>query len=446
MPSTRSVTPSKTAGKNLRDGCALKILVVGAGGREHALLWKLRRDDPQAELFITRGNGGTASLATSIPLDPTDAPALAAWAANKGIDLTIVGPEAALDAGIADVFDRQGLALFGPTRAASAIETSKAYAKQLMQRAGVPSAAFRSFIDLAEAEAYIGKHGGPLVVKASGLAGGKGALVCDDTVQAVAAARAMMQDGVFGAAGSEIVVEERLAGEEVSMLAVTDGYDVALLMPAQDHKRIGEGDTGANTGGMGVYAPVSTVDDVLIERARNEVFLPTLEAMRADNRPFRGLLYAGLMLTAEGPRVIEFNARFGDPETQVVLPMLESSLIDLLLPVARGERIDPANVRWRSGAAVTTVLAASGYPEAYETGKRITIPQQPDNVIVFHAGTKLVDGEVVTAGGRVMACTGLGGTIAEAAANSRAAAESIEFEGKYFRRDIAWRELERARA
>jgi phosphoribosylamine--glycine ligase len=422
----------------------LKILVVGNGGREHALLWKLHHDAPDAELFITRGNGGTGSLATSVPLDPGDANALAAWAEANRIDLTVVGPEAALDNGIADVFSRRTLALFGPTRDAAAIETSKAYAKQLMKRAGVPTAAFRAFTELAAAERYITDQPGPLVVKASGLAAGKGALVCDSTEEALAAARALMRDGVFGSAGQEIVVEERLSGEEVSVLAVTDGYDVACLMPAQDHKRIGEGDTGPNTGGMGVYAPISIMNDALLARVRSDIFLPTLAAMRDDKRRFCGLLYAGLMLTPDGPSVIEFNARFGDPETQVVLPMLESSLLELLLPVARGERLDRSAVRWREGAALVTVLATRGYPDAPETGKRVRVPDHlPADVLVFHAGTKLVDGDVVTSGGRVMGVTGLGATIAEAAQRSRVVAEAIEFEGKYFRRDIGWRELER---
>jgi phosphoribosylamine---glycine ligase len=423
---------------------AVKILVVGNGGREHALLWKLHNDAPAAELFVTRGNGGTAALATALPLDPADTAALAAWAENNRIDLTVVGPEAALDAGIVDVFDRHGLAIFGPTRDAATIETSKAYAKQLMKRAGVPTAAYQTFTDLDDAVHYIRGHGGPLVVKASGLAGGKGAVVCTNTEEAVSAANAIMRDAVFGAAGREVVIEEMLFGEELSILAITDGYDVAPLIPAQDHKRIGEGDTGANTGGMGVYAPVSIVDDALVERVRTDIFLPTLAAMREDKRPFRGLLYAGLMLTADGPQVIEFNARFGDPETQVVLPMLESSLLEPLLAVARGERIDRASVKWRAGAALTTVLASHGYPDAPETGKRVSMPESLGaGVLVFHAGTKLVDGDVVTCGGRVMAVTGLGESIAEAAAHSRKAAEAIAFEGKYFRRDIGWKELSR---
>jgi phosphoribosylamine--glycine ligase len=426
----------------------MKILVVGNGAREHALLWKLRADAPDAELFVARGNGGTDALATCLPLEPTDAPAIAAWAAAHNVDLTVVGPESALDAGIGDLFERNGRALFGPTKAAAAIETSKAYAKKLMQRAGVPTAAFKVFTEIEAAEPYIRAHEHARVVKASGLAAGKGAVVCHDADEAVAVARAMLLENAFGSAGQEIVVEDKIAGEELSILAITDGTDVVPLIPAQDHKRIGEGDTGANTGGMGVYAPVSIATSQLMDRVRRDIFLPTLAALRKDNRTYRGLLYAGLMITESGPMVIEFNARFGDPEAQVVLPLLESSLLDLLLEVARGGSIANVHAQYRAGAALTTVIAARGYPDAPETGQPITIPSWLDghgDVLLFHAGTRRVDGQLVTSGGRVFAATGLGITLQEAAERSLRAAEAIEFEGKYFRRDIGWRELERAR-
>jgi phosphoribosylamine--glycine ligase len=352
-----------------------------------------------------------------------------------------------LDTGIGDLFERRGRALFGPTKAAAAIETSKAYAKQLMQRAGVPTAAFKSFTEMAEAERYIRTHERARVVKASGLAAGKGAVVCESAEQAVSVARAMLQDNMFGSAGNEIVVEDHMQGEELSVLGITDGTDVVTLIPAQDHKRIGEGDTGANTGGMGGYAPVSIVDVALIERIRRDVFLPTLAAMRDDGRTFRGLLYAGIMLTEDGPVVIEFNARFGDPETQALLPLLQSSLLELLLEVARGGSIANAQPRFTDGAALTTVIAARGYPEAPEVGKPIRIPDWIDDshdVLLFHAGTRRVDDELQTSSGRVLAVTGLAPTLAEAAQRSRSAAEGIEFEGKYFRRDIGWRELQRS--
>src|SRR5690606_24501535 len=410
----------------------MDILIVGNGGREHALLWKLRRDAPDARFFVTRGNGGTDALATAIPIDPTDVQALAGWAEQNAVDLTVVGPEAPLAAGIADDFTRRGLAVFGPSRAATEIEASKAYAKQLMQRAGVPTAAYATFTDLRAAEAYIRERGAPIVVKASGLAAGKGAVVCDDVDSALAAARGMRAEAAFGEAGSEVVVEEKMDGEEASVFALTDGEDALLLLPSQDHKRVGEGDTGPNTGGMGAYAPASIVTADTLRRIRDDVFAPTLAALRDDGRTFRGLLYAGLMLTAEGPKVVEFNARFGDPETQAVLPLLESSLLEPMLAIARGDSIAGATLAWRRDAALTTVLAAAGYPSAYEKGKEIRIPAwvgEAEDVIVFHAGTRREDGRLVTSGGRVLAVTGIGPTLAEAAERSRAAAAAIEFDG-----------------
>lgn len=424
----------------------MKILIVGNGGREHALLWKLRRDAPDAEFYITKGNGGTADLATSLPLAPTDVAALAAWAESNAIDLTVVGPEAPLDAGIVDVFTRRGLAIFGPTRDAAAIESSKAYAKSLMARAGVPTAAYRSFTEIGAAEAYIREMGAPIVVKASGLAAGKGAVVCDTVEAAIHAARAMLTGGEFGAAGSEIVVEEFMEGEELSVFALTDGENVLTMLPAQDYKRVGEGDVGPNTGGMGAYAPVSRVDAALLERIRREILFPTLAALREDRRPFRGLLYAGLMLTADGPKVVEFNARFGDPETEALLPLLRSSLLEPMLGIARGDTITTSRLEWHDGYALTTVLASAGYPGVYETGKPITIPSdvaEADDIVVFHAGTELRDGQLVTSGGRVLAVTAVAPTIEQAAERSRAAAEAIQFEGKHYRRDIGWRELKR---
>jgi len=424
----------------------MKILIVGNGGREHALLWKLRRDAPAAEFFITLGNGGTAPLARSVPIPPTDAPALASWAAGEGIDLTVVGPEAPLAAGIVDQFASHGLAAFGPTRAAAAIEASKAYAKELMRRAGVPTAGFERFTDFEAAERYILSRGGPMVVKASGLAAGKGAVVCDDEREAVDAARAMLVGNAFGAAGREVIVEERMEGEELSVFALCDGERALLMLPSQDHKRIGVGDTGPNTGGMGAYAPVSIADDALLRRVHDEIFLPTLAALRTDGHPFRGLLYAGLMLTADGPKVVEFNARFGDPETQVVLPLLASSLLDPLLEIAQGGTLAGAALDWRPAHALATVLAAGGYPGAYRSGDPVEIPawiEEDDDVIVFHAGTRSEGGRLLTAGGRVLAVTAVAPTLAAAAARSREAADAIQFEGKYFRNDIGARELAR---
>jgi phosphoribosylamine---glycine ligase len=425
----------------------MKILIVGNGGREHAFLDSLRRDDPRAELFVTRGNGGTAGLATPVPLDPTDAPALAAWAAAHAIDLAIVGPEAALAEGIADLFERRAIPLFGPTLEAAAIETSKAWSKSLMEKAGVPTAGFRTFTALEPALTWIRTQGAPIVVKASGLAAGKGAVVCSTEAEALDAARAMLHDRAFGGAGAEIVVEEFMTGEELSIFAVCDGRDALLMLPAQDHKRIGEGDTGPNTGGMGAYAPVSIAGDDLADRVLDSVVLPTLDIMRHEKRPFRGLLFCGLILTDSGPKVVEFNARFGDPETQVVLPLLETPLVEVLLPIARGDSIRNTELRWRRAAALTTVLAAAGYPGTPEKGARIDIPAtlgHDDDVRVFHAGTRRDDdGTLRTDGGRVLAVTAIAPDLRRAAERSRLAAESITFEGRQFRRDIGWRELER---
>jgi phosphoribosylamine---glycine ligase len=424
----------------------MKILIVGHGGREHALLHKLHADAPAAELFITRGNGGTSPLATPLPLDPLDAPALAAWAEVNGVGLTVVGPEAPLAEGIAEQFARRGLAAFAPSKEAAAIETSKAFAKSLMKKAGVPTAAFERFTDLANAEAYICERDHRVVVKASGLAAGKGAIVCDDADEAIDAARAMLRDRAFGPAGREIVVEERLEGEELSYFCLTDGENVALMRGAQDHKRIGAGDTGPNTGGMGAYAPVVLDTPELRADVRDRIVLPTLAALDEENRRFCGLLYAGVMLTADGPSVIEFNARFGDPETQALLPLLRSSLLEPLQAIASGGSIAGLELAWRDDAALTIVLAAAGYPGSVRKGDAIDIPADvaaADDLYVFHAGTKRTDGHLVTDGGRVLSVTAVAPTLDEAHRRANAAADAIAFDGRQYRRDVGWRELER---
>jgi len=425
----------------------MRILVVGNGGREHALLWKLSRDAPDAELFVTRGDGGTATLATPLPLGPEEIQSLAGWAEKEVVDLTVVGPEVPLAAGIVDHFAARGLPIFGPTRAAAEIESSKVFAKGLMQRHGIPTAAYECFTSADAAEAYIRAHPSALVVKASGLAAGKGAVVCESPDEAAAVARGMLADSSLGEAGREIVVEELMRGEELSVFALSDGERVLPLLPSQDHKRVGEGDTGPNTGGMGAYAPVSFARPELMERITREVLVPTVEAMREEGRPFRGLLYAGLMLTEEGPKVVEFNCRFGDPETQVVLPLLESSLLEPMLAIATGSGLTGEPLRWRPGAAVTTVIAAEGYPGDYPKGMPIRIPgsvlEDPD-LLVFHAGTAREEGRLVASGGRILAVTALGSDVREAAARSRDAAGRIEMERRYFRRDIGWREIERS--
>jgi phosphoribosylamine---glycine ligase len=427
----------------------VKILIVGNGGREHALLWKLARDAPEATFSITGGNGGTSDLAEPLPISPTDIEALAEHAAREGIDLTVVGPEGPLAAGIVNRFAEEGLPVFGPSAAAARIESSKAYAKALMTRHGVPTAAYRAFQEASDAERYIREQEVLPVVKASGLAAGKGAVVPDSVDEAVRAARDMLSGEAFGAAGGEIVVEERMEGEELSVFALCDGERAVPLLPSQDHKRVGEGDVGPNTGGMGAYAPVSLATAEVMELVQAEILDPVVSAMAADGRPFRGLLYAGIMLTTDGPKVVEFNCRFGDPETQVVLPLLESSLLDPLLAVARGERLEGWTPAWSRRAAVTTVVASEGYPGDYPRGRAIKLTKAAsgnEDVLVFHAGTRMEDDRLVTSGGRVLAVTGLGDTLAEAAERSRKGAEAVRFEGAHFRRDIGWREMERAGA
>jgi len=425
----------------------MKILIVGHGGREHALLWKLRADAPDASFYITRGNGGTAALAQHVPISPGDAAALASWAEAEGIDLTVVGPESPLADGIVDVFQERGLPIFGPTRAAAAIEASKAFTKRLLREHDVPTAAFATFDALHDAEHYIRERGAPIVVKASGLAAGKGAIVCSSVEEAIDAAREMLQSETFGSAGHTIVVEEFMEGEELSVFALSDGENAVPLLPSQDHKRLGEGDHGPNTGGMGAYAPVTIATPALMARVQQEILQPTLAAMRAEGRPFRGLLYAGLMITTDGPKVVEFNARFGDPETQVVLPLLASSLLEPMFAIAHGGSIAGATMTSRNAAALTSVLAAAGYPEQPRKGDEINIPaafEEADDVFVFHAGTTMRDGKLVTDGGRVVAVTAVASTLSAAAERSRTAAESITFAGRQYRRDIGWRELARS--
>jgi len=429
----------------------VRVLVVGGGGREHALCWALRRDapPPDATIFAAPGNPGTATLGTNLQISATAVDDLVSAVTQHDIDLTIVGPEAPLAAGLTDRLRGDGRAVFGPSRAAARLESSKAYAKEVMRRAGVPTAASAAFAELGPALDYIRAHREPLVVKASGLAAGKGVVVCDTRAAAEAAARAMLAGGTLGDAGREIVVEEFLEGEELSVLALTDGERIVILPPAQDHKRLGEGDTGPNTGGMGAYCPVSLATAPLLARVRREVLEPVLREMAAQGAPYEGVLYAGLMVARDGtPYVLEFNCRFGDPEAQVVLPGLA--------PGVSRHFVDIATRRWRPSsdaltparAAVTTVLAARGYPDHPEKGAAIRLPGDlGDDVLVFHAGTSCgPDGVLRTAGGRVLNITGLAATVPAAARASAAACERIEFDGKTWRRDIAWREIERAGA
>lgn len=421
----------------------MRILIVGNGGREHALLWKLRNDDPSCRFFATQPNGGMAPLCTAVDISPTDTVALAGWASGNRIDLAVIGPEAPLAAGLADRLARSAIPTFGPSAAAARIESSKAFAKQLMADAGVPTADFATFDDGDRAKAYIEERGAPIVVKASGLAAGKGALVCHDVAEARRAVDSMME-GAYGEAGREVVVEEFMEGEELSIFYLTDGERFVPLLPSQDHKRALEGDEGPNTGGMGAYAPVGLADQQLLDDVGRSVIAPTLARLGELDAPFRGLLYAGLMITDRGPRVVEFNCRFGDPETQAVLPLLTSSLLEPMVRVAEGEALPDEAPTFAAAAAVTTVLASEGYPGPYPKGRAIRVPDSlPAGTMVFHAGTRARDGELVTSGGRVLAVTGVADSFDQARERSRAGAEAIDFPGKQFRRDIGWREAAR---
>ncbi len=427
----------------------MRLLVVGGGGREHALCWALRRDSPDATIFAAPGNPGTAALGKNLPIAATAVDDLVAAAVQHDIDVTIIGPEAPLAAGLADRLRSADRPVFGPSQAAARLESSKAYAKEVMRRAGVPTAASATFTELDPALAYIEAHAEPLVVKASGLAAGKGVIVCATRAAAAEAARVMLAARALGDAGNEIVVEQFVEGEELSVLALTDGERIVILPPAQDHKRLGDGDTGPNTGGMGAYCPVSLTTAPLLARVRGDVIEPVLREMAAQGAPYEGVLYAGLMLAPDGtPYVLEFNCRFGDPEAQAILPGLPKGATKHLLDIARGRWRPKRQVISPTRAAVTTVLAARGYPEKPERGAAIRIPQELGaDVVVFHAGTaRDADGTLRTAGGRVLSVTGLGAGVPAAARASAAACERIGFDGKTWRRDIAWRELRRAGA
>jgi len=427
----------------------VRVLVVGGGGREHALGWALRRDGVADTLFTAPGNPGTALVGVNLPIAVSAPDALVAAAAEHRIDLVIIGPEAPLAAGLADRLRKSGRAVFGPGAAAARIEASKAFAKDVMAAARVPTAASRTFTQLAPALAYIRAHAEPLVVKASGLAAGKGAVVCATHAEAEAAARGMLEGSALGDAGHEIVIEDFLDGEELSVLALTDGERIVILPPAQDHKRVGEGDTGLNTGGMGAYTPVTIATPALLARVRKDVLEPTLRELARRGASFSGVLYAGLMIAPDGtPNVVEFNCRFGDPETQAILPALAPGVTRHLADIAHGTWRPTADVIASQRAAVTTVLAARGYPDAPEPGAAIALPTDwPDDTLVFHAGTgRGTSGELRVSGGRVLAVTGLGRSIVAAAERSRAACERIAFDGKMWRRDIAWREIARAGA
>lgn len=423
----------------------MQILVIGGGGREHALVWKLAQSDKVKKIYCAPGNPGIAQLADCVKLDLKDLNSVAEFALANKIDLTVVGPEATLVEGIADVFAAKGLAVFGPSKLAARIEGSKTFAKDLMKKYNIPTAKYEVFVDAQQAKEYIKQEGAPIVIKADGLAAGKGVIVAMDEEQALAAIDTIMVDNELGQAGASVVIEEYLEGEEASLLAFADGKTIVPMVAAQDHKRIFDGDQGPNTGGMGTYAPAPVLTEALKQASIEQVLIPTMQAMQAEGCPYQGCLYAGLMITNKGIKVIEFNARFGDPETQVVLPLLESDLAEVLMACAQGE-LDKVQVKWRENqAAVCVVMAAQGYPaNSYKKDAVIEGLEgilSLDNIEVFHAGTGYSGNETVTTGGRVLGVVGFAQGLRAAKDLAYQGVEQIYFEGAQYRKDIAWRAL-----
>jgi phosphoribosylamine---glycine ligase len=419
----------------------VRILVVGGGGREHALTWKLAQNPTVDKIFAVPGNAGIGEVAQCEPLAIDDVDVLANFAESNGIDLTIVGPEAPLVAGLADELAERGFAVFGPSAKAARIEGSKAWAKEIMASAGVPAARGETVTTMEDGLAALERFGVPVVVKADGLAAGKGVTVAETREAAEEALRICLVDLAFGEAGARVVIEEFLEGEELSVLCLTDGRTVLPLVPAQDFKRAFDGDTGPNTGGMGSYSPVAHMPSDIVERSVKEIFTPTIRALEKHHAPFVGCLYGGLMVTADGPKVIEFNCRFGDPETQAIIPRLTSDLAELLLACVEGN-LGLYKPRWTRDACVVVVLASGGYPGSYKTGVPIEGLDEVDRmhgVEVFHAGTAQRNGRVVTAGGRVLAVSGLGADLAAARERAYEAVGKIRFEGMHYRTDIAER-------
>ncbi len=421
----------------------MKILVVGSGGREHSLVWKLAQSPRVRRLFAAPGNAGIADQAECVSLGATDVAALALFAEKEKVDLAVVGPEVPLTLGVVDEFERRGLRAFGASRAAAEIEGSKAFAKALMVKYGIPTAAYREFSDPDAAIAYVRERGAPIVVKADGLAAGKGALVCRTLPDAVAAVRLIMEQRAFGEAGDRVVVEECLEGEEASFLAFTDGETVLPLASAQDHKPIYDHDEGPNTGGMGAYSPAPVVSAALHRQIMDRVMVPTVRAMAAEGRPYRGVLYAGLMIRDGEAKVLEFNARFGDPEAQPLLLRMDNDLVPVLEAVLEG-RLHQVTLQWKEDAAVCVVMASGGYPGTYQTGKVIQGLEEAakvEGVVIFHAGTARREAHFITDGGRVLGVTGRGRDVREAIARTYEAVRRISWEGAHFRTDIGAKAL-----
>lgn len=418
----------------------MNILVVGRGGREHAILWSLAKSPKVKQLFCAPGNAGIAELAECVPIMENDFEKLAQFAIDQEIDLVVVGPEDPLFHGLVDVLEEKGITVFGPRKDAAMIEGSKVFAKQLMKKYGIPTAAYETFERYEEALAYLREQSLPIVIKADGLAAGKGVTVAKTMAKAESALEAIMHDKVFGEAGNKVVIEEFLQGQEMTILAFVDGETVRPMVPSQDHKPVYDGDRGPNTGGMGTYSPVPHISPAIVEEAIETILKPAARAMVQEGRPFRGVLYAGLMITDAGPKTVEFNCRFGDPEAQVVLPRLKTDLLDIILATLHGQLAD-IEIEWSDEAAVCVVLASGGYPGLYEKGFPIEGLDEVKHSVVFHAGTKKVDGKIVTDGGRLLGVTALGADIAEARRKAYEDVERIRFQGRHYRTDIAMRAL-----
>lgn len=419
----------------------MKVLVIGGGGREHALCWKIAQSALVKKLYCAPGNAGIAKIAACVDIGPTSIPQLVKFAKKEGIDLTVVGPEAPLCNGIVDQFKQEGLKTFGPDQKASRLEGSKGFCKQMLRKYGIPTANFRIFDDARAALAFVRKGPFPVVIKADGLAAGKGTLLCSNEEEAVKAVRSMMEERIFGPAGERVVVEELLTGTEASIMAISDGNALLELAPAQDYKRIYDGDIGPNTGGMGAYSPVRTIIPHEYNKVFAKILVPVLHAMRKERTPFKGVLYAGVMFTESGPKVLEFNVRFGDPETQVIMLRLNGDLVRIMLAAIEGklESVDEKQL-WSERAAVTVVMASGGYPGSYETGFEIQgldEAEKDKDVVVFHAGTASRNSKAVTSGGRVLNVSATGETLKEAREKAYAACRKIQFKGAYFRSDIA---------
>ena len=416
----------------------MKVLVIGSGGREHALVWKISQSQMVSETFCAPGNAGISDLANLVDIKADDVDGLLNFAREKKIDLTIVGPELSLTLGIVDLFEGAGLKIFGPSKKAAELEGSKAFTKNLLKKYNIPSANYELFTSSRSAGEYLKNQKFPIVIKADGLAAGKGVIICDSLESAEQAVEEILVKKIFGSAGNKIVIEEFLEGEEVSVLAFSDGNNIVPLEPAQDHKAIYDGNRGPNTGGMGAYSPAPIFTDTLAEEILENILKPTIKAMALEGRAYKGILYAGLMIIREEPKVLEFNVRFGDPETQPILMRMESDIVPLFLAAIEG-RLDSQKIKWRKDASVCVVMASAGYPYSYPKGEKIEGVDKlrnSRNTVVFHAGTKKVDNKLVTNGGRVLGVTSLGNTVSEAIKNSYRAVSKISWENVYYRRDI----------